>query len=98
MLNAYYYPEEINNNSLVIYGFLGNISYLAQLIVMIEVCCGLSKDNNDMIMILYKLSMATEHDNMKELLNILSMQWGALPMDFTCAGLFKVDRTLYLTV
>lgn len=94
-------PDDKYRNSrifLIYYSSYGSLLYLVQLILIVEVSCALSNESSDMIVRIYKLANATEHDNMKRKLRDFAMQWASLPMKFTCYGIFEVDRTLYLMV
>lgn len=68
------------------------------LISFVEVCNKTIRQNNNIAMNIHKLLNVSKSQEVKEKLRNFALQWRNRPIKFTAAGVFNLDRTLYLTV
>lgn len=108
IFNSYYVLEvlfgpddafRLLNGSQLLVVFTANvIASVAQLFAFVEVCNKTVRQNNNISMNIHKLLNVCESKEVKEKLRDMALQWRNRPLRFTAAGVFCLDRTLYLTV
>lgn len=71
---------------------------LLQVFAIVEMCNKTVQQNNNISMNIHKILNTSDTHIIKEKLRFFAMQWKNRPVCFTAAGVFSLNRTLYLTV
>lgn len=90
--------EDLNTGGLFAFTFSMVISCVFQILAIVEASNSAFEENNTVIVNAHKLLHVIYSPHVKEKMIFFIMQWANRPLEFTAAGLFKLDRTLYFTV
>lgn len=102
VLEVLFGPDEmfksLDDTELLVVFMATVIASAMQLFAFIEISNKTVRQNNNISMNIHKLLNVSESKEVKERLRYFALQWQNRRIRFTAAGVFNLDRTLYLTV
>lgn len=87
-------PLDVSNNDY----FIQIISTNLRIFAFVEICNQTVRQNENILKNVHKLLNMNVLWKMKDRLTIFALQWQNRPIEFSAAGIFKLDRSFLLTV